>query len=130
MPRHVQAVAARIADRSRESMDDPIKGQVAWYGLIDRAITPTMGLMAGIAEVAPGKGANIPHRHSQPEIYYILDGIGELMIDGARTTVPADTAVFIPANAWHQLRNELSETLRLLYVLPADGIADVDYQYA
>lgn len=129
MVESTETVFTRAADCRRESMDDPVKGQVTWYALIDRAVTATAGLMAGIAEVEPGQGAKVPHRHLQPELYYILDGVGELTIDGILTTVAAGTAVFIPSNAWHQLRNGSSDMLRLLYVLPADGIANVDYQY-
>jgi len=45
------------------------------------------------------------HTHPGEEIIYVLDGILEYDIDGARTTVKAGDVVFVPADTVHSVRN-------------------------
>ena len=54
---------------------------------------PHAGLVTGVGEVAPG-GVLLPHHHEPEETYYVVGGRGE--IDGVRTDVGPETAVFIP----------------------------------
>ena len=45
------------------------------------------------------------HYHAQTEeIYVLLDGEGELEVDGDRRRVGPGDAILIPAGAWHQIR--------------------------
>jgi uncharacterized cupin superfamily protein len=124
-----QAVITNTAERPRETWDDPVRGKVSWYTLFSSDITPTDSMCAGIAEVEPGGGSRKPHRHEQPEIYLILEGTGILMLDGKESAVTAGTAVFIPGNAEHALRNESDADLKLLYVFPTGRFGDVVYQF-
>ena len=124
-----QAVITNTAERPRETWDDPVRGSVSWYTLFSSDITPTDSMCAGIAEVEPGGGSRKPHRHEQPEIYLILEGTGILMLDGKESAVTAGTAVFIPGNAEHALRNESDADLKLLYVFPTGRFGDVVYQF-
>lgn len=39
------------------------------------------------------------------------------------------SAVFIPGNAWHSMRNTGPSSLRLYYVLQADGMGDVEFDF-
>jgi mannose-6-phosphate isomerase-like protein (cupin superfamily) len=43
------------------------------------------------------------HRRSE-EIYFVLDGTGEIELDGERRKVAPGDAVLIPPGAWHQIR--------------------------
>ena len=43
------------------------------------------------------------HRESE-EIYYLVEGAGEMEIDGEVARVAAGDAILIPPWAWHQIR--------------------------
>ena len=49
-------------------------------------------------------GATQRHYHARSEeIYLIVEGDGELEVDGERREVAAGDAILIPSGAWHQL---------------------------
>ena len=116
----VQGVITSVEQRPREGWDDPVRGRVAWYTLFSSDITPTD---------ARGGGALQLHAHAEAEIYYITEGTGILSLDGHETVVEAGTAVFIPGNAAHGLRNESGSTLKLFYVFPTGRFSDVVYRF-
>ena len=125
----VQGVITSVEARPREGWDDPVRGRVAWYTLFSSDITPTDSMAAGVAEIAPGDGALRLHSHAEAEIYYIIEGTGILLLQGRETVVGAGTAVFIPGNAEHGLRNESGATLKLFYVFPTGRFSDVVYRF-
>jgi mannose-6-phosphate isomerase-like protein (cupin superfamily) len=68
-----------------------------------------------LAEATLGHGAATQrhcHRDAE-EIYYVIDGRGDMEIDGETATVEAGDAILIPPGAWHQIR-ALTEPLRFL----------------
>ncbi|HWK47940.1 MAG TPA: cupin domain-containing protein [Stellaceae bacterium] len=85
-------------------------------------------MSAGVAEFAPGSGLN-PHSHAQSEIYFIIEGTGIMTIDGQETVVTAGSAVFIPGDAEHGIRNDAGSDLRLFYTFPTASFADVIYRF-
>ena len=55
------------------------------------------------ASLPPG-ATTMRHYHAlSEEIYFILEGTGELEIDGETTVVKQGDAALIPAGAWHAL---------------------------
>ena len=66
------------------------------------------------ARIAPGL-ATQPHYHPMTEeIYYILEGVGEITIgDEMRTVGPGD-AIAIPPGSIHTIRNQGDQTLLFL----------------
>jgi mannose-6-phosphate isomerase-like protein (cupin superfamily) len=55
------------------------------------------------------------HYHAETEeIYVVLDGGGEMEVDGDRSRVGPGDAILIPPGAWHQLRADDSGELRIL----------------
>jgi mannose-6-phosphate isomerase-like protein (cupin superfamily) len=55
------------------------------------------------------------HYHAESEeAYFILEGEGDMELDGESATVRAGDAIPIPAGSWHRLKNTGSEPLRLL----------------
>jgi mannose-6-phosphate isomerase-like protein (cupin superfamily) len=86
-------------------------------------------MSAGVMELPPNGGALEPHRHQQPEMYFVFEGRGILTIDGVETTIETGMAAFIPGNAEHSLRNETPATLKIFYVFPADSFTDVVYRF-
>ncbi len=69
-----------------------------------------------LAEAALGPGQETQrHYHAETEeIYFVLEGSGELEVDGDRASVGAGDAILIPPGAWHQIRADGGGPLRFL----------------
>jgi len=57
-----------------------------------------------VARVEPG-GTTFLHRLATSEVYFLLDGEGEMHIDGERRVVTRGQAVYIPPGATQQITN-------------------------
>src|SRR5689334_13086605 len=57
-------------------------------------------------ELLPPGHAVVPHHHRETEeIYYILEGSGEMRVGDETAAVAAGDAVYIPRNSVHSLHN-------------------------
>lgn len=112
-----------------ESFPNPSHGTITWHTLFSTPQTPSSDLSAGIALCPPGTGHLCPHRHQQAEIYYIIEGEGEVTIDGVAERVTKGSSVFIPSDAKHGIVNVGSRDLRWLYVFPTGSFGDVVYRF-
>jgi mannose-6-phosphate isomerase-like protein (cupin superfamily) len=66
------------------------------------------------ARIAPGQ-ATTPHYHPvTEEIYYVLEGSGEMRIGDELREVRVGDAIAIPPGAPHQIRNTGDVTLKIL----------------
>jgi len=79
----------------------------------------------GYVELEP-QGGQVPwHNHEQVEIYYILEGTGEMCVGEEMQTVEGGQLIFIPSNVYHQLTNTSDAPLTMMYCYaPA---SDVDH---
>ena len=113
-----------------EGSTDLSPGSVRWRTLISADRTPTDSLTVGVAELEPGETrAFRPHKHAQPEVYYILSGTGIVTIAGADHPIRPGSTVFIPGAAEHGARNTGAELLRLFYVFPSNSFAEIEYEF-
>jgi quercetin dioxygenase-like cupin family protein len=55
------------------------------------------------ASLAPGMATQRHYHALSEEIYLVLEGEGELEVDGDRRRVAGGDAILIPPGAWHQL---------------------------
>lgn len=71
------------------------------------------------------KGGQVPwHNQEQEEIYFILEGTGEVCLGEERRIVTAGQAVFIPPTVFHQLTNVGETPMKMIYCYgPAGDIA-------
>lgn len=71
------------------------------------------------------EGGQVPwHNHEQEEIYFIIEGTGEMCVDAERQTVTGGQVIHIPSNAFHQLTNIGSTPLLMVYCYaPAGEVA-------
>lgn len=61
-------------------------------------------------------GGQVPwHNQTQEEVYFVLEGIGEMCLGEERQVVTSGQAVFIPPGVFHQLTNLGSTPLQMLY---------------
>jgi mannose-6-phosphate isomerase-like protein (cupin superfamily) len=66
------------------------------------------------ASLEPGQATERHYHARAEELYVLLDGRGEMEVDGARGAVGPGDAVLIPPGAWHQIRASEQEPLRFL----------------
>jgi methionyl-tRNA synthetase len=91
------------------------------YGINIRRVYPHKGIMEnppfgsswGIIEP---KGSTTPHSHHELETFYIVEGEGEMTIDGDTSIVKAGDTIYIPAFTTHQLRNLQDKELRFIAI--------------
>jgi mannose-6-phosphate isomerase-like protein (cupin superfamily) len=80
--------------------------------ILDRTNAPVEKQSLAEARV-PAGGATQRHYHKlSEEFYYILEGRGEMEIDGEKAQVGPGDAILIPPGAWHTI--QAIETLRFL----------------
>ncbi|KAJ5748165.1 uncharacterized protein N7511_009861 [Penicillium nucicola] len=108
----------------------PSNNNVFWHTLISAPQTNTTDLSAGIASCPPRTGRLCPHRHEQAEIYHILEGAGDMTVDGVTTAVHAGCTVFIPRNAEHGIVNTSDKPLRWFYVFAVGSFGDIVYRFS
>ena len=82
------------------------------------------GFCMGVVVLEPNGGQVPWHNQEQEEIYFIIDGEGEMCLGKEMQTLSAGQAVYIPPNVFHQLTNTGGEPLRMLYCYaPAGDVA-------
>jgi mannose-6-phosphate isomerase-like protein (cupin superfamily) len=70
-------------------------------------------------------GGQVPwHNQDQEEIYFILEGEGEMCLGDEKTLLRSGQVVYIPPRVFHQLTNTGSSPLRMIYCYgPAGDVA-------
>ena len=70
-------------------------------------------------------GGQVPwHNQEQEEIYFIIEGEGEMCLGEERRSVRAGQVAFIPPRVFHQLTNTGSTPMRMIYCYgPAGDVA-------
>jgi mannose-6-phosphate isomerase-like protein (cupin superfamily) len=87
-----------------------------WKVIYPETGMPTQTLIMGIVEVAPGQHSPL-HRHNCEEVYYVLQGRGEIESNGVRHTLATGDGVLNRPSVPHRVFNtDARETLRLLVV--------------
>jgi mannose-6-phosphate isomerase-like protein (cupin superfamily) len=66
------------------------------------------------ATLEPGQATERHHHREAEEIYFVVEGAGELEIDGDRRRLAVGDAALIPPGARHQIRAEAGGRLRFL----------------
>jgi mannose-6-phosphate isomerase-like protein (cupin superfamily) len=78
----------------------------------------------GLVTLEPGGGQVPWHNQEQEEIYFILEGSGEMCLGEERQSIAAGQAVFIPPRVFHQLSNTGSVPMKMIYCYgPAGDVA-------
>jgi len=72
-------------------------------------------LTFGVTEVPPG-GRMDPHRHDrEEEVIYILQGWGEVVVDGIAEKLERGTTIYLRVGSEHHIENKSSETMKFTF---------------
>lgn len=72
------------------------------------------------------RGGQVPwHNQDQEEIYFVVEGAGEMCLGEERQPLSAGQAVYIPSGVFHQLTNTGDSRLKMIYCYGPAG--DVDH---
>ena len=67
-------------------------------------------------------GGQVPwHNQDQEEIYFIVEGDGEMCLGDEKSTLRGGQAVYIPPRIFHQLTNTGSTPMRMIYCYGPTG---------
>jgi len=71
------------------------------------------------------RGGQVPwHNQDQEEVYFVVDGTGEMCLGEERRIVRTGQAVFIPPRVFHQMTNVGDTPLKMIYCYgPAGDVA-------
>ena len=71
------------------------------------------------------KGGQVPwHNQEQEEVYFIVEGTGEMCLGSERQILTSGQAAYIPSGIFHQLTNIGATPLRMIYIYgPAGDVA-------
>jgi mannose-6-phosphate isomerase-like protein (cupin superfamily) len=71
--------------------------------ILDRTNAPVANQSLAEARVAEGCATERHYHKLSEEFYFILEGRGEMEVDGRRRLVGAGDAILIPPGAWHTI---------------------------
>ena len=72
--------------------------------ILDRTNAPVQNQSLAEAQVPAGSATQRHYHKLAEEFYFILEGAGEMEIDGETRLVGPGDAILIPAGAWHTIR--------------------------
>ncbi|HKL47701.1 MAG TPA: cupin domain-containing protein [Candidatus Izemoplasmatales bacterium] len=61
------------------------------------------------------------HQHPWPHINYVIEGKGDIMIEGENHSVKAGSYAFVPNDALHQYRNTGDQVFKFICIVPKHG---------
>ncbi|MDF2976896.1 MAG: Cupin 2 conserved barrel domain protein [Actinomycetospora sp.] len=117
-----------VQDQQWETWYDPARGRLRWCLLADGVDPTPESVTTGVAELADD-GWLGRHRHTAPEVYYVLEGKAVVALDGEEVTVGAGALVRIPGDVEHGVR-ALGGPVRVLFAFPTSAFDDVVYRFS
>jgi mannose-6-phosphate isomerase-like protein (cupin superfamily) len=84
---------------------------------------PSEGFVMGYVVVEPG-GQVPTHNHPQEEVYFVLEGRGQVVVDETTFEMEPLSAVYIPSGEPHHLINTGEEVLRFVFTYAPGGVVD------
>ena len=78
----------------------------------------------GMVTLEPNGGQVPWHNQEQEEIYFIVEGAGEMCLGGEKSEISTGQAAYIPSGVFHQLTNTGATSMRMMYCYgPAGDVA-------
>ena len=78
----------------------------------------------GFVTLEPNGGQVPWHNQDQEEVYFVVEGAGELCLGAERSILTAGQAAYIPSGVFHQMTNVGTAPLQMIYCYgPAGDVA-------
>ncbi len=61
------------------------------------------------------------HPHTEDEVYFVVEGKGEIRVAGEDRNVAAGSIVYVPAGTEHRFHNISEDLIVLVFFAPAEG---------
>ena len=71
--------------------------------------------------VLPAGGGDPQQPHTEDEVYYVVSGRGQIMVDGADRPVQAGSIVYVAKGLDHRFHSIEEELQILVFFAPAEG---------
>lgn len=110
-----------------ERWDDPARGTIRFRTLISAPATDTRDLVCGVAMLEAGETFAL-HSHPQAEVYFGLEGTGDVLVDGTPHRLAPGVALYIPGGAVHGVPLATAP-LRWFYTFAGDSFGDIAYHF-
>ncbi len=87
-------------------------GYQYWYA--DKNLADGKTLKMSV--VKPHSATHPPHKHTEDEFFFILEGKAEIFFDGKKKDVGQNTSLYCPSNIEHGIRNIGDTELKYLVI--------------
>jgi quercetin dioxygenase-like cupin family protein len=120
----VRRDAASLPD---ERWEDQGRGTIRFRTLISAPATETRDLVCGVAMLEAGE-TFLLHSHPQAEVYFGLEGTGDVLVDGIPHRLAPGVALYIPGGAVHGVPLAHAP-LKWFYTFAADSFGQIAYTF-
>jgi len=96
---------------------EPSKGKrgMTWKSLFDSEAGNCEAMMFGTCFLPPGCRYS-RHSHEQPEVFYGIEGRGQLLLNGRHIDMMPGKAVYVPKKGVHGAQNLFAEPMRMIWI--------------
>ena len=84
--------------------------------MFERDITPTKNIAAGIVTLPPGQEQHKLSIHEGEEIYFVMEGKGQFVLNDRVVEIERDTAVYVAPGTKHRAMNKGDREMKLYFV--------------
>ena len=89
--------------------------------LLSPVLDPEVNSIAAGLTILPLGGKSDDHKHHEGEMFYVISGCGRIIVGAEEEKLTPGTVVWGQPEIVHQLINDSSETLKVLWVLCPPG---------
>jgi quercetin dioxygenase-like cupin family protein len=97
--------------------------------LISRVLVGSEDIAMGVGRWLPGQYHTKHHHPNGSEFYYVTSGECVVQLDGEEVRADKGTAIYIPPNTVHAVRNESAEVVELVYGLSRPEYSELGHVY-
>jgi mannose-6-phosphate isomerase-like protein (cupin superfamily) len=101
-----------VSEFSIEKIESTKVGYQFWFADKNFAEGKTLKMSV----VAPGEATHPPHKHSEDEFFFVLEGTAEFYLDGKTKTAGPMTSFYCPTGSEHGIRNVGNTELKYLVI--------------
>jgi mannose-6-phosphate isomerase-like protein (cupin superfamily) len=94
---------------------------ITTWPLIVKHVTPNAQFVTGMSIYPEGEGAPM-HSHNCDEQVTLLEGTGEVEVDGTTTPLKQFDSTYIPANRVHRFLNTGKGPMRILWIYSSNRV--------